>query len=68
MRTPAIAIKEEVRVLIDSQIEIFGQPAPLTYSQLREFHHRSQKISALCQELNLIGTRSVIERWLERAA
>jgi len=33
MTTPASAIKDEVRVLIDVQIETFGQPAPLTLSQ-----------------------------------
>ena len=68
MTTPASAIKDEVRLLIDVQIETFGQPAPLTSSQLREFHYRFEKISTLCQELNRIDTRSVIERRLERAA
>ena len=57
MTTPAAAIKDEVRVLIDVQIEAFGQPTPLTPSELREFHSRSEKISTLCQELNRIGTR-----------
>jgi hypothetical protein len=68
MTTPASAIKDEVRLLIDVQIETFGQPASLTSSQLREFHCRIEKISTLCQELNRIGTRSVIERRLERAS
>jgi len=68
MTTPASAIKDEVRVLIDVQIETFGQPAPLTPSQLREFHDRSETISSLCQELNRIGTRSVMERRLVRAS
>jgi hypothetical protein len=68
MTTPASAIKDEVRLLIDVQIETFGQPAPLTNSQLREFHCRSEEISSLCQELNRIGARSVIERRLERAS
>ena len=67
MTTPATAIKDEVRVLIDVQIETFGQPAPLTSSQLHEFHYRSEKISTLCQELNRIGASSVMERRLERA-
>jgi hypothetical protein len=66
--TPASAIKDELRVLIDAQIESFGQPAPLTPSQLREFHDCSEKIRMLCQELNRIDTRSVLERWLERAS
>ena len=68
MTTPATAIKDEVRVLIDVQIETFGQPAPLTSSQLREFHDRSETIRMLCQELNWIGARSVLERRLERAS
>ena len=61
MTTPASAIKDEVRVLIDVQIETCGQPALLTSSRLREFHRRSKKISTLCQELNRIGTGSVME-------
>ena len=68
MTTPATAIKDEVRVLIDVQIETFGQPAPLTSSQLREFHYRSEKISLPRQELNRIGARTVIERRLLRAS
>ena len=68
MTTPATAIKDEVRVLIDVQIETFGQPTPLTSSQLREFHDRSETIRMLCQELNRIGTRSVMERRLEKAS
>ncbi len=55
MTTPASAIKDEVRVLIDVQIETFGQPAPLTPSQLHEFHDRSETIRILCQELNRIA-------------
>jgi hypothetical protein len=68
MTTPASAIKDEVRLLIEIQIETFGQPTPLTSSQLHEFHYRSEKISTLCQELDRIGTRSVIEQELERAS
>ena len=54
MTTPASATKDEVRLLINIQIETFGQPASLTSPQLREFHQRSEKISTLCQELNRI--------------
>jgi hypothetical protein len=68
MTTPASAIKDEVRLLIEVQIETFGQPTPLTSSQLREFHYRSEKISTLCLELDRIDTKSVIERQLERAS
>jgi hypothetical protein len=68
MTTPASAIKDEVRLLIDVQIETFGQPTPLTSSQLREYHYRSEKLRVLCQELDRIGTRRVIEQELERAS
>jgi len=68
MTTPVSAIKDEVRLLINIQIETFGQPASLTSPQLREFHCRFEKISSLCQELNRIGARSVIERRLEGAS
>jgi hypothetical protein len=50
MTTPASAIKDEVRLLIDVQIETFGQPAPLTSSQLHEFRQRS-----LCQSDPVLG-------------
>jgi hypothetical protein len=66
MTTPASAIKDEVRVLIDVQIETFRQRTPLTSSQLDEYHGRAEKIRMLCQELDRIGARSVIERRLER--
>jgi len=68
MTTPASAIKDEVRLLIEIQIETFRQPTPLTNSQLREYHYRSEKLRMLCQELDQIGARSVIERRLERAS
>jgi hypothetical protein len=71
MTTPASAIKDELHVLIDVQIETFRKPTPLTSSQLRKFHRRSEKLKMLCQELDRIGTRSVIEvieKELERAA
>jgi hypothetical protein len=68
MTTPATALKDEVRVLIDVQIETFGQPAPLTASQLRQLHDRSQTIRMLCQELNRIGTSSVMKWRLEKAS
>ena len=68
MTTPASAITDEVRLLIDIQIETFRQPTPLTNSQLREYHYRSEKLKMLCQELNRIGTSSVMERRLGRAS
>jgi len=68
MTTPAKAIKDEVRLLIDVQIEILRQPATISSSQLHEYHHRSEKLKTLCRELDRIGARSVVERELERAS
>lgn len=68
MTTPDSAIKDEVHLLIEVQVETFRQPEPLTSTQLREFHRRSEKISTLCHELDRIGTRGVIERQRKRAA
>ena len=34
MTSPATAIKTEIRELIDLQIQVFGQPAPLTAFEL----------------------------------
>jgi hypothetical protein len=68
MTTRMRAIKDEVRMLIDVQIDTFGRPTALTSSQLREFHHRSKKLKMLCQEVDRIGRRSLIEQELERAA
>ncbi len=68
MTTPASAIKDEVRLLIDVQIQTFGQPAPLTSAQLREYHYRSEKLKRLLEELDRIGSRSVVERRLGMAS
>ena len=68
MTTPATAIKDEPRTLIDFQIETFGQPASLTPLQLCELHYRAEKISALCQELNRIGAMNFIELRVERSS
>jgi len=68
MTTAGSTIKDAVHSLIDVQIETFGQRAPLTGSQLREFHSRFEKIGRLCQELDRIGARSVMGRALKRVA
>ncbi len=44
MTTPAIAIKNDIRDLINQQIELFGQPAPLTPSELEDCHCRAERI------------------------
>jgi hypothetical protein len=68
MTTPASAIKDKVHQLIDFQIQTFTQPGPLTSSQLDDHHYRSKKIRTLYEELDRIGSRSVVERRLERAS
>lgn len=68
MTTPATAIKLELQTLMDFQIETFGQPASLTPLQLCEFHHRTEKIGALFQQLNRIGAMNFIERRFERSS
>ena len=68
MTTPAIAMRDEVRELIQNQIETFGQPSPLTSSALAECHYRAEKIRQLGQELDRIGTTTILEKRFERAA
>ena len=68
MTIPAGAIRDEVRLLIEAQVQTFGQPTPLTASQLSEFHQRSEKIGMLYLELDRIGTKSVIERQVQRVS
>jgi hypothetical protein len=68
MTTPASAVKDEVRLLIDIQIETLRQPVPITSSQLYEYHSRSKKLRMLWRELDRIGSRNVVERRLERAS
>jgi hypothetical protein len=55
-------IEEEIQQLIRFQIDNFGQPLPLTSSQLHEHHRRSEKIRTLGEELDRIGTRRILEQ------
>jgi hypothetical protein len=68
MTTPAHAIKPEIRLLIDVQIETLRQPAPIPSPQLHEYHHRSEKLRALSEELDRIGSTSAAERRMEVAS
>ena len=63
MTTPASAIRDEVRELIEVQIEAFGQPSCLTSSELTECHHRAERIKQLGQELDRIGGAAILERF-----
>ena len=61
MTTPAIAIRNEIRELIHEQIERFGQPAPLTSSELEDCHCRAERIKLLGQELDQVGRMGILE-------
>lgn len=66
MTTPAIAIRDEVRELIQSQIETFGQPSRLTPSELSEFSYRAFRIRQLGEELDRINGTAILEKWFGR--
>jgi hypothetical protein len=68
MTTPANAIKDEVRLLIDFQIETLKRRAAITSSQLDEYRRRAEQIRMLYAELDRIGTKSVVERQLEKSS
>jgi len=67
MTTPASAIKNEIQELIHVQIEIFGQPTPLTSFELEECRRRAERIKLLGQELDQIGARNIFGRQLQKA-
>lgn len=68
MTTPASAIRDEVRQLIDLQIETFRQQSRLTSSELTEYHRRAERIKQLGQELDRIGRAAIVDGRSERAA
>lgn len=62
MTTLAIAVKNEIRELIHEQIEIFGQPARLTPSELEDCHCRAERIKLLGHELDRIGSMTILDK------
>lgn len=62
MTTLASAIKDEIRELIQVQIESFGQPSRLRSSELSECHCRAERIKPLGQELDRLGTTTILEK------
>jgi hypothetical protein len=68
MTTPAIAIRNEIRALIHEQIERFGQPAPLTSSELEDCHGRAERIKLLGRELDQVGRMNILEQQFRRAS
>lgn len=57
MTDPAFPIKNEVQRLIDFQIDTLRKPSSLTSSELTEYHSRSEKITTLYEELDLISRK-----------
>jgi hypothetical protein len=60
MTTPAAAIKSEISQLIDLQIQVLGQPSPLTPFELEDFRRRAGRIDLLRQELDRVGRTTIL--------
>jgi hypothetical protein len=59
MTFPATAIKTEIQELIDLQIRVFGQRAPLTGFELEDYRRRAERIKSLGRKLDQIGTATI---------
>jgi hypothetical protein len=57
MTHPALAIKNEVRHLIEVQIDMLRKQSSLTPAELVEYHSRSEKIASLYHKLDSIARR-----------
>ena len=68
MTTPGTALQDEMRELIEVQIETFGQPSRLTASDLLDYSRRAERIKQLGQELDRIGKAAVLEQRFGRVA
>jgi len=68
MTTPASTIRDEVRALIEIQIDTFGQSRRLTSSELEECRWRTERIKLLGQELDQIATRAILKERFGKAA
>jgi hypothetical protein len=60
MISRATAIKREIRELIDLQIQVFRQLAPLTPFELEDFRRRAERINLLGQELDRAGWTAIL--------
>ena len=67
-RTPAIAIRNEIRQLTNLHIEVFGRSTALTPFDLEECHRRAERIKMLGQELDRIGLQTIPPENLSRAS
>jgi uncharacterized protein with von Willebrand factor type A (vWA) domain len=58
MTDPAFAIKNQVQQLVDVQIDTLRKSSSLTSLELDEYRSRSERISALCEQLDpIVGRR-----------
>lgn len=57
MADPAFAIKHEVLQLVDVQIDTLRKPLSLTSSELDEYHSRSERITKLYEQMDLIARK-----------
>jgi hypothetical protein len=55
MTSSAAAIRTEIHELIDRQIQVFGQPAPLTTLELEDCRLRVERIKSLGRELDQVS-------------
>ena len=56
----ASAIETEMHELIDLQIQVFRQHAPLTLFELEDFRRRAERINLLGQELDRVGRTTML--------
>jgi hypothetical protein len=68
MTTPATAIKNEIRQLINLHIEVFGRPSPLTPFELEECRRRAERIRLLGQELDRISLHTITDERFRKAS
>jgi len=59
MTSPATAIRTEIQELIDLQIRVFRQRAPLTVVDLEDCRRRVERIKSLGRELDQIGIAAI---------
>lgn len=68
MTTPATAIKNEIRQLVNLHIEVFGRPSPLTPFELEECRRRAERIRLLRQELDRISLHTMTDEHFRKAS
>ena len=68
MRSPASAIRSEIRQLINLHIEVFRSAAPLTDAELEECRRRAEQIRQLGKELDRLNLCAISPERLRRAS